>query len=232
MTVRSPGREGGRLLRVALTGGIATGKSYVLARLGRRGVPTIDADRLAREVVRPGRPAWTALVERFGSEICRPDREVDRARLGALVFADAAARADLEAIVHPPVREAIADWFEARAAERDVRFAVADIPLLYETGRERTFDCVVVAACRPETQERRVVARDGLTVAAARRRIAAQLPIDRKVARADFVVRTDGTFEETDRQVDAVLAALGRRAPGAAPRSRAREPALQNGADS
>ena len=221
MTEHSPAPEGDRLLRVALTGGIATGKSHVLARLGERGVPTIDADRLARDAVRPGQPAWAALVERFGSEICRPDRQVDRARLGAIVFSDAAARADLEAIVHPPVREAIACWFEARGAAADAPFAVADIPLLYETGRERAFDLVVVAACRRETQEQRVVARDGLAVEAARRRVAAQLPIDYKVARADFVIRTDGTFEETDRQVEAVRAALRRGAPGAASPDRA-----------
>ena len=215
MTSHPPARQADGLLRVALTGGIATGKSYVLARLGRRGVPTIDADRVARDVVRPGRPAWAALVERFGADICRPDRQVDRARLGGIVFADAAARADLEAIVHPPVRQAIADWFEAREAEARSTLAVADIPLLYETRREGSFDRVVVTACPPEMQERRIVDRDGLPVEEARRRIEAQLPIEHKAARADFVVRTDGTFEETDRQVDAVLEALRRGAPGA-----------------
>ena len=225
MTPRPSARQADRLLRVALTGGIATGKSYALARLGRRGVPTIDADRVARDVVRPGRPAWAALVERFGTDICRPDRQVDRARLGGIVFRDAAARADLEAIVHPPVRQAIADWFEAREAEaREAEareaFAVADIPLLYETGREGSFDRVVVTACPPEVQERRIVARDGLPVAEARRRIEAQLPIEHKAARADFVIRTDGTFEETDRQVDAVHEALRRGAPGGEPGTR------------
>ena len=220
MTGRPPARRADGLLRVALTGGIATGKSYVLAQLGRRGVPTIDADRLARDVVRPGRPAWAALVERFGADICRPDRQVDRARLGSIVFADAVARADLEAIVHPPVRQAIADWFEAREADARVSLAVADIPLLYETGREGSFDRVVVTACPPEVQERRIVARDGLPVAEARRRMEAQLPIEHKADRADFVVRTDGTFEETDRQVDAVLGALRRRAPVAKPGTR------------
>lgn len=220
MTARPPARRADGLLRVALTGGIATGKSYVLARLGRRGVPTIDADRLARDVVRPGRPAWAALVERFGADICGPDGQVDRARLGDIVFADAAARAALEAIVHPPVRQAIADWFEAREAEARVSLAVADIPLLYETGREGSFDRVVVTACPPEMQERRIVARNGLPVTEARRRIEAQLPIEHKAARADFVIRTDGTFEETDRQVNAVHEALRRAAPGAEPGTR------------
>lgn len=220
MTAPPPARPADRLLRVALTGGIATGKSYVLARLGRRGVPTIDADRVARDVVRPGRPAWSALVERFGADICRPDRQVDRARLGGIVFADAVARADLEAIVHPPVRRAIAEWFEAREAEARVPLAVADIPLLYETGREEVFDRVVVTACPREMQERRIVDRDGLPVAEARRRIEAQLPVEHKAARADFVVRTDGTFEETDRQVDALHEALRRGASGAEPGTR------------
>ena len=220
MTSRPPARQANRLLRVALTGGIATGKSYVLAQLGRRGVPTIDADRVARDVVRPGRPAWAALVERFGADICRPDRQVDRARLGGIVFADAAARADLEAVVHPPVRQAIADWFEAREAEAHSALAVADIPLLYETRREGSFDRVVVTACPPEMQERRIAARDGLPAAEARRRIEAQLPLGYKTARADFVIRTDGTFEDTDRQVKAVLEALRRGAPGAEPGTR------------
>ena len=210
----------GGLLRVALTGGIATGKSYVLTRLGARGIPTVDADRLAREVVQPGRPAWTALVERFGSGVCDPGGHLDRARLGEIVFSDAAARADLEAIVHPPVRAAIAAWFDARAADASTPFAVADIPLLFETGRERAFDRVVVTACRPETQERRIVARDGLPIAEARRRLAAQLPVDHKVARADFVIRTDGTLEETDRQVDALCSALAHGDRGEAPESR------------
>ena len=154
-------------------------------------------------------------MARFGAEICRPDRQVDRARLGAIVFSDAAARADLEAIVHPPVRKAMADWFETRRAETGVPFAVADIPLLFETGRERSFRSRRRRRLPAETQERRVVARDGLAVEAARSRIAAQLPIDYKIARADFVIRTDGTFEETDRQVDAVWAALRRGEPGA-----------------
>ena len=220
MTGGAAPRERERLLRVALTGGIATGKSYVLARLRRRGVPTIDADRLARDAVRPGRPAWTALVERFGPEICDADGRLDRARLGAVVFSDAAARRDLEAIVHPPVRAAIDDWFAARLGDPDTPFAVADIPLLFETGREAAFDRVVVTACRPAAQERRIVARDGLSPDAARRRMAAQLPVDYKAGRADFVIRTDGAFEETDRQVDAVCSALLRRAPRDAPGAR------------
>ena len=196
------------MLRVALTGGIATGKTHVRRLLEARDVPTIDADRLARDVVQPGLPAWHALRERFGDGICQHDGTLDRARLGAIVFADPGARADLESITHRPVRKAIDDWFEARAKESDTPFVVADIPLLFETGRAAEYDRVIVTACRPETQLARVTNRDGLSEEDARNRLAAQLPIDEKVAQADFAIRTEGSFEETAQQVDDVCAAL------------------------
>ena len=191
------------MLRVALTGGIATGKSYVLRLLQTHGVPTIDADELARAAVEPGQPAHAAIRDRFGDEVVRADGALDRAGLGAIVFRDAAARMDLEAIVHPPVRQAIDDWFNARAAaDSPPPFAVADIPLLFETGRDDEFDRVIVVACDPETQVARVMARDGLSETEARRRLAAQLPIGDKVDRASRVVTTGGSFDETARQVD------------------------------
>ena len=198
------------MLRVALTGGIATGKTHVRRLLEARDVPTIDADRLARDVVQPGLPAWHALRERFGDGICQQDGTLDRARLGAIVFADPGARANLESITHPPVRKAIDDWFEARAKESDTPFVVADIPLLFETGRAAEYDRVIVTACRPETQVRRVMDRDGLSEVDARARLAAQLPIDDKIARADCVIRTDGSYEETEQRVEEVCAELRR----------------------
>jgi dephospho-CoA kinase len=190
--------------RVALTGGIATGKSYVTARLRKAGVPVVDADVLAREVVAPGSPGLTAIVHRFGPGVIRADGTLDRAALGERVFADAAARRDLEAIVHPAVRTAIDRFFSSLPPATPL--AVADIPLLFETGRAGDFDTVVVVACRPETQVSRVMARDGLSRAQAEARLAAQLPIADKVARADHVIWTDGTFADTDRQVEALLA--------------------------
>lgn len=191
--------------RVALTGGIATGKSSVRRRFAHQGVPTIDADALAHAVIAPGTPGAARIVERFGPDVRSSDGSIDRRTLGAIVFADPAARRDLEDIVHPAVYEAITAWY---AALPPLPFAVADIPLLYETGRESDFDVVVVAACEPEEQLRRVVERDGLTPDAARQRIAAQLPIAEKVRRADHVIRTDGSHDTTDAQVDELVASL------------------------
>ena len=124
---------------------------------------------------------------------------LDRRKLGAIAFSDPAARHDLERIIHPIVRARTDDWFAALDARQP--FAIADIPLLYETGRERDFDAVVVTACAEETQLRRVMRRDSITEAEARQRMAAQLPTSEKVSRADHVIKTDGSFEETNRQV-------------------------------
>ena len=119
------------MLRVALTGGIATGKSYVLARLASSGVPTIDADRVARQLVVPGQAACREIRERFGAEVFTEDGTLDRARLATRVFDDAAERAALEAILHPRVRARLDGWFEALRAARAVDYGVADIPLLF-----------------------------------------------------------------------------------------------------
>jgi dephospho-CoA kinase len=194
------------MVRVALTGGIATGKSTVLALLRQHGIPTIDADLLAREVVAPGAPAYTLVVARFGAAVLDDTGAINRRALAAIVFADPAALRDLEAIIHPAVYGAITDWFAGLAA--DTPLAVADIPLLFETGHDGDFDVVVVVACPPEEQLRRVVARDGSTEAEARSRLAAQWPIERKVAAADHVIWTTGTRAETARQVDQLLKSL------------------------
>ncbi len=194
--------------RVALTGGIATGKTYVLRRLASLGVPTIDADHLAREVVRPGRPALRAIVERFGTDIVDAQGALDRKQLAAVVFDAPEARLALERIVHPEVYQAIDRWF-ADAAAAGSPVGVADIPLLYETGHEADFDQVIVTACAPETQLRRARARDGANAADTRQRLAAQWPIGAKVARADRVIWTDGTLEDTDRQVNEIMREWG-----------------------
>jgi dephospho-CoA kinase len=193
----------GRLLRVALTGGIATGKSYCATRLFGLGAPLIDADALARDAVAPGTPGLAAIVARFGPGVLDSEDRLNRSTLAGIVFADPGARADLEAIVHPVVYDRLDAWFSglAESGATDPPVAVASIPLLYETGRASDFDRVVVAACSRELQLERVIARDGLSTGEARLRLAAQWPIDDKTRRADYVIDTSGSFEATDRQV-------------------------------
>jgi dephospho-CoA kinase len=192
--------------RVALTGGIATGKSHVRADFERLGVPTIDADRLARDAVAEGSPGLKAVINRFGRGVLDDTGALDRRKLGSIVFQDPVARRDLEDIIHPAVRSAIDGWFESISDSAPV--AIADIPLLFETGRQGEFDVVIVTACDPLTQIKRVMARDDVSEAEARARVAAQLPIEEKVRRADHVINTDGSFEETNRQVRSVYEVL------------------------
>ena len=202
------------LLRVALTGGIATGKSYCLARFHALGAVTIDADVLARDAVRAGSDGLAAVVARFGTSVIDANGALDRPALARIVFADAGARRDLEGIVHPFVRRAIAAWTDGLAADaakrgsQDPIVCIADIPLLFEQNRAGDFDCVVVAACDPAQQRERVMARDGLSPEEADRRIAIQLPIAEKRRRADYVIDTSGSVDETDRQIDATWLAL------------------------
>lgn len=193
------------MLRVALTGGIATGKTYVRMRLATHGIPTSDADTLAREVVAPGTPGLAAVVARFGEAVLSPDGRLDRKALGRVVFADPEARQALEAIIHPAVQAASRAWLDQLAEQADAPVAIADIPLLFETGREREFDKTIVTSCPESQQIARIVERDGLTEDEARARIAAQWPAEDKLRRADFVIDTGGTFGDTNRQIDRVL---------------------------
>jgi dephospho-CoA kinase len=194
------------MLRVALTGGIATGKSYCLARFASFGVPVIDADQLARDAVAPGSRALEEVAARFGAAIIRPDGSLDRASLGRIVFNDRGARADLEAIVHPEVYRRISEWLATLPLR--TRVAIADIPLLFETGHTHDFDRVVVVTCDPREQVRRIIARDGLSEREARARLDSQWPIEEKEARADYVIKTDGTVVDTDSQVRTVYELL------------------------
>ncbi len=200
-----PGRWLGTnsMLKVALTGGIATGKSYVLDRFRRLGVPCLDADELAHGVTSAGTEATMLIAARFGAGVLAADGSVDRRKLGPIVFADAVARRDLEAIVHPAVYRAIAAGLRGFERIGGDPYAVVDIPLLYESGHEKDFDRVVVTVCPPALQLARLRER-GLTEAEAALRLNAQLSAEEKAARADFVIRTDGTFAETDRQVDRI----------------------------
>jgi len=193
------------MLKIALTGGIATGKSYVVARLKDRGIPTIDADDLVHEALGPGTPATRAVAARFGDRYLKADGSVNRPLLGSLVFSDPDVRQQVEAIVHPIVYDAIHQWFSKLNRE----MGIASIPLLYETGRESDFDVVLATVCPPELQLQRLLERDRISQEEAMQRIAAQMPAEEKAARANFAILTGGTKAATDRQVDDVLTALG-----------------------
>lgn len=192
--------------RIGLTGGIATGKSHVRARFEKLGIPTIDSDVLAREALAPRSAGLVAVAERFGQQILKGDGSLDRDGLAKIVFADPQARKDLEAIVHPYVQRRTDEWFAGLDTSR-YRYAIADIPLLYEVGRDKDFDEVVVVACNPETQLKRLLER-GMTELEARQRLSAQMPVEDKIARADHVIRTDGSYDETERQVQELHARL------------------------
>ena len=186
------------MLRIGLTGGIASGKSTVAHELARRGAVIIDADELAREVVEPGMPALAAIVARFGDQILAGDR-LDRAALGAIVFAESDARRDLEAIVHPAVRRRAA---ELEAAAGPVAVVVHVIPLLVETGQAKDFDLCVVVDVDPHTQLSRLLARTSLNRAEAEARIAAQASREERLAAADVILDNSGSTAHLRSQVD------------------------------
>lgn len=171
------------------------------------GATVIDADQLAREVVEPGQPAFAAIRERFGEQILLPDGGLDRKKLGAVVFEDEAARRDLNAIVHPEVA-ALAARRMQEAAEAGAELVLYDVPLLYENGLDRMLPTVIVVRVSPQVQRARIRARDGLSDVEIEQRIAAQMPLTEKVARADHVIDNDGTLEATRRQVEALYPKL------------------------
>jgi len=195
------------MLRVALTGGIGTGKSAVLVALAELGAPVLDADPLAHSVMAAGTPGAVAVRCRFGDCVMLPDGNVDRRKLGQIVFRDELARRDLEAIIHPEVYRTIFEWMKSQA-DRGSPVAVAEIQLLFETGKSSDFDRTVVVACAVETQVRRVIRRSGLAETDVRERIAAQMPIDEKIRRAAYVIWTDGTMADTRERTAVVWQSL------------------------
>jgi dephospho-CoA kinase len=187
---------------IGLTGGIATGKSTVDRMLGARGATIIDADALAREAVRRGEPALDGIIERFGKDVIQDDGTLDRARLGAIVFADADARRDLDRITHPRIAELTRERIAAALAG-DAPLVVVDIPLLYENARESMFEGVLVVYAPVDVQVERLRDRNNLDEAAALQRLAAQMPIDEKRARATWVIDNSGDTAATEQAVAA-----------------------------
>ena len=199
---------------IGLSGGIGSGKSTVTRLLADLGASAIDADAIVHELQAPGTPMLAAIANAFGDHLIDASGALDRAALGEVVFRDAEARSQLGNIVHPPV---ISEMMRRAAAarERGEPLAVLDIPLLFEGARRGTgsaavmsFDATVLVWVPVEVQIERTVARDGCTPDEARRRIAAQLPIDEKKAMADHVVDNSGTPQETERQVKALFEEL------------------------
>lgn len=195
------------MLRIGLTGGIASGKSYVLSRLARAGFATIDLDRVGHQAILSGQPAHRELVAAFGPGILAGDGEIDRAVLGRIVFAEPDARRVLDAIVHPRILAAEAREAAALAGRSSV--VVTDGSLLVEGGYHTRFRRLVVVHCDPAVQKRRLMDRDGLDEAAAAARLDAQMAPSRKVSFAHHAIDTSGTFTDVDRVVDALAAEIG-----------------------
>lgn len=187
------------MLVVGLTGGIGSGKSSVARLLAERGAVVVNADFLAREVVEPAEPAHAAIVERFGPGVVAADGQIDRAALAQVVFGDAQALADLNAIVHPAVEKAIADVLRAEFPTDHV--VVLEVPLWVEKGYG-TAAGVIVVDCPEEVAVRRLVEQRGMDEADVRRRVAAQASRDERLARADFVINNEGTLYDLRRQTD------------------------------
>jgi dephospho-CoA kinase len=191
------------MFRVGLTGGIASGKTTVSRLFAALGVPVIDSDEIARDVVAPGTPALAAIVARFGAGVLQPGGDLDRRALRGIVFADPAARRDLEAITHPAIRAEM----ERRSAQAGGAYQVLAIPLLVEGGAARSrVDRVLVVDCPEALQVRRVMARDGSTEAQARAVLAAQASRESRLAAADDVIANDGDLAGLRDQVEALHA--------------------------
>lgn len=192
---------------LGLTGGIATGKSTVSAMLRERGIPVIDADQIAHEVVEPGKPAYEAIVHHFGSEILLPDGRINRKMLGEIVFSDESQRQKLNSIVHPEVRRVMREQAE-EAEKAGAQIVFMDIPLLFESKLQHMVDKVVVVYAPADQQLARMLERDELDEEQALKRLRAQLPIEQKKSGADFLIMNQGTREETEKQVEDLLATI------------------------
>lgn len=196
-----------------LTGGLASGKSTVAARFRARGLPVIDADQLAREVVEIGTPGLAAVVEAFGPEVLQADGSLDRAKLADIVFHDRDKRRTLNAITHPRIAAATSERIAALDAAGE-KLACYEAALLVENGLADAFRPLVVVAVPASVQAARAMARDAATEEHARARIASQLPLSAKTAVADYVIDNGGTREETERRADEVLEEIRKKLVG------------------
>ena len=195
------------MLRVGLTGGIASGKSTVAEMLRERDIPVLEADPLGHELLEPGQAAYDEVVRDFGKEVLDPSGKVNRAKLGGIVFSDAQKRARHNQILHPRILDVVRKWFAALEGPEAPELAVVEAALIIEAGYNKELDKVIVCWCRPEQQIERLEER-GLAVEDARRRMAAQMPMEEKRRLANEQIDCSGSIEETKRQVDVVLERL------------------------
>lgn len=207
------------MLRVGLTGGIASGKSTVDRMLIDLGAHLVDSDLLSRQAVAPGSPALAEIAQAFGPDMITAGGNLDRERMRALAFGDSQARAKLNAIVHPRVR-ALTEEELSRLEESDPQgVAIVDVPLLFETGGEKRFDCTVLVYVPRAVQLERLMARDHCDRAAAQAALDAQMPLENKKKKADFLVDNSGGLDETLRQVQRLWRILLGKARSTQPRS-------------
>ncbi|MGW8208858.1 MAG: dephospho-CoA kinase [Syntrophobacteria bacterium] len=192
------------MLKVGLTGGIASGKSTVSRIFASFGAKVLDADEVAREVLLPGQPAWTKLRRAFGQEFFHPDGTVKRKQLRKLVFADPEKRSQLNAIVHPEVMKEINRRSEILSSSVQTGVLLVDVPLLLEVGVANRFDKVVVVYVSKSVQINRLQQRDGISEEEAKQALKAQMALSKKVEQADYVIDNSGTLEETQAQVQRV----------------------------
>ncbi|GIO45040.1 dephospho-CoA kinase [Paenibacillus apis] len=189
-------------MNIGLTGGIATGKSTVSQMLVARGAALIDADVVARRIMEPGHPVLAKVVERFGETVLLAGGQLNRKRLGEIVFSDPVERKALEDITHPAIRREMKAELDALERENPERLVVADIPLLYESGLENLYEEIMVVYVPQSLQLERLMQRDALTVQEAELRLAAQMNIEEKRRRADILIDNSRSYEETESQID------------------------------
>ncbi len=192
------------MLKVGLTGSIAVGKTFVCQVLAELGCHVLDADLTARDVVMPRTAGSAKIREAFGPEVFQENGELDREKLGAIIFADGEKRALLNSIVHPLVFEKQNDWVIQRETEDPRGIAVIDAALMIESGGYRRFDQLIVVWCQPEVQIQRLIKRNFLSREEAEKRIAAQMPQEEKKSYADHLIDTSGGFEETRIQTEKI----------------------------
>ncbi len=200
------------MLRVGLTGGIATGKTTVAAMLRELEVPVLNADPLGHELLEPGQPALDEVLAAFGNEILDPDGKVNRAKLGSIVFADEQKRARLNQILHPRILKLVQKWFAALDEPEGPEFAVVEAALIAEASYHQSLDKLLVCWCTPEQQIERLKQRD-LSLEQAKQRIAAQMPLEEKRKLADIAIDCSGSIDETERQVVDAAEKLKKAAP-------------------